>query len=648
MLHNYSKRYWKLYNEIEECLEELVWLEDDVRQVERATGSSSWGDDSFKKRRESMVDHEDRLVQTGHLKEYVDRKKIKEEEAEVRPNPRGLNHSNLENRIQGEIHIIRQMHEVFSVQLTMKKPTQGLFELGSIIFTNADLKRVQHPHSDPLVIQLWVHNYEIKRILVDTSNSFEYEGSCIHAAPSHQINLRHHLCKKSSGLREHLVFLFSKCAYAPTMESFHKLLDQFIREEGPIVTELLKDLPYTHWCNAYFRGQSIPNSTLPSLTTHSSQYSYLNYTHLGYHNRQTAAVTDSSGLSPDSSSSTLTAADVETIVTQVVSRTNLHSSALSTTSGTLPWLFDTACCNHMTSDTSLFSITHPTSSIHPIHTADGSLMTTTHTGTISTPDLTIDHTYLVPALSHNLLSVGQLCELGFHLHFSNSSCFVQDPRMGKTIGTGRKVGRLFELESLHAPHRSVAAAASSSSSPISFERKLRHILDTVRALLISASVIESFWGEAALTTVYTINRTPSLVTDNISPYEKLYSTTPNYNLLRGTVLNIRDIIVMILSPNVFAFLAMLNFGKMLSFSVISKTPTPSGLGRPLFTDPTLDIILPVTSPSSAGSPPSPNLPSRIMDVPDVSPPAAPPSVPCPPIRSSTRVRTAPSQSNTWT
>ncbi|GFZ09211.1 hypothetical protein Acr_20g0010190 [Actinidia rufa] len=38
----------------------------------------------------------------------------------------------------------------------------------------------------------------------------------------------------------------------------------------------------------------------------------------GYHNRQIAAVTDSSGSSPDSSSSILTAADVETIVTQPV------------------------------------------------------------------------------------------------------------------------------------------------------------------------------------------------------------------------------------------------------------------------------------------------------------------------------------------
>ncbi|GFS40286.1 hypothetical protein Acr_00g0067590 [Actinidia rufa] len=72
-------------------------------------------------------------------------------------------------------------------------------------------------------------------------------------------------------------------------------------------------------------------------------------------------------------------------------------------------------------------------------------------------------------------------------------------------------------------------------------------------------------------------------------------------------------------------------------SDISKTPPPSGLGRPLFTDPSLDIILPVTSPSSAGSPPSPSLPSRIMAVPDVSPPVAPPSVSCPPVRSSTRL-----------
>ena len=43
------------------------------------------------------------------------------------------------------------------------------------------------------------------------------------------------------------------------------------------------------------------------------------------------------------------------------------------------------------------------------------------------------------------------------------------------------------------------------------ERKLRHILDTVRALLFSAKVPTPFWGEAALHAVHAINRIPSPV-----------------------------------------------------------------------------------------------------------------------------------------
>jgi hypothetical protein len=38
------------------------------------------------------------------------------------------------------------------------------------------------------------------------------------------------------------------------------------------------------------------------------------------------------------------------------------------------------------------------------------------------------------------------------------------------------------------------------------ECKHRHILDTVRALLISTSLPDLFWGEATLTAIYTTNR----------------------------------------------------------------------------------------------------------------------------------------------
>jgi transposase InsO family protein len=64
------------------------------------------------------------------------------------------------------------------------------------------------------------------------------------------------------------------------------------------------------------------------------------------------------------------------------------------------------------------------------------------------------------------------------------------------------------------------------------ERKLRHILDTVRALTNAASTPVSFWGEAALTAVYTINRCPSPVVQNTTPYERLFGTAPNYSLLK--------------------------------------------------------------------------------------------------------------------
>ena len=50
------------------------------------------------------------------------------------------------------------------------------------------------------------------------------------------------------------------------------------------------------------------------------------------------------------------------------------------------------------------------------------------------------------------------------------------------------------------------------------ERKHRYILDTIHALVVSSSLTEQFWGEVALTAVYTINRVPTPVLETRSPY----------------------------------------------------------------------------------------------------------------------------------
>ena len=61
----------------------------------------------------------------------------------------GPHHSDLENRIRGEIRIIKQMHEILSVQSPAKKLRQATSEPGSITFIKTVLERVQHPHTDP-------------------------------------------------------------------------------------------------------------------------------------------------------------------------------------------------------------------------------------------------------------------------------------------------------------------------------------------------------------------------------------------------------------------------------------------------------------------------------------------------------------------
>ena len=65
------------------------------------------------------------------------------------------------------------------------------------------------------------------------------------------------------------------------------------------------------------------------------------------------------------------------------------------------------------------------------------------------------------------------------------------------------------------------------------ERKFRHILDTVRALLLSAEVPAPFWGEAALYAIHTINCIPSPIIQNKTPYERLFGSPSDYHHLRS-------------------------------------------------------------------------------------------------------------------
>ena len=123
----------------------------------------------------------------------------------------------------------------------------------------------------------------------------------------------------------------------------------------------------------------------------------------------------------------LSLTELQEIIAQAIRMAS--NVSLSTTLLVLPgksqtWLFDSACCNHMTPHSSLFSKLDPTPHPLNIHIVDGSTMHGNSLGFVSTSNLSIPGVVHVPDLSYNLGSVGQLAELGYRLIFYYAGCIV--------------------------------------------------------------------------------------------------------------------------------------------------------------------------------------------------------------------------------
>ncbi|KAD2392953.1 hypothetical protein E3N88_39930 [Mikania micrantha] len=64
------------------------------------------------------------------------------------------------------------------------------------------------------------------------------------------------------------------------------------------------------------------------------------------------------------------------------------------------------------------------------------------------------------------------------------------------------------------------------------ERRHRHVVETGLALLAQSSLPQRFWQFAFETAVYLINRLPSRVSSNKSPFEHVFNRKPDYSFLR--------------------------------------------------------------------------------------------------------------------
>ena len=123
----------------------------------------------------------------------------------------------------------------------------------------------------------------------------------------------------------------------------------------------------------------------------------------------------------------LSPTELQEIIAQAVcmaSNASLFTALSVLPSKSQTWLFYSACCNHMTPHSSLFSKLDPAPYPLNIHIADGSTMHGNSLGFVSTFNLSVLGVFYVPDLSYNLCSVGQLAELGYRLIFYYSRCIV--------------------------------------------------------------------------------------------------------------------------------------------------------------------------------------------------------------------------------
>ncbi|KAG8365262.1 hypothetical protein BUALT_Bualt18G0085900 [Buddleja alternifolia] len=128
------------------------------------------------------------------------------------------------------------------------------------------------------------------------------------------------------------------------------------------------------------------------------------------------------------------------------------------------WILDSGAGNHMSPDSSAFISISSDPPSTSVVTADGTPMSLTGIGTIHTSTISLPDVYCIPKLHMNFASAGQICDSGCFVGLFPNSCYVQDLKSKRVIGTGRRKGKgLYVLDELHLPTHAAAMRVNLSS-----------------------------------------------------------------------------------------------------------------------------------------------------------------------------------------
>jgi hypothetical protein len=154
------------------------------------------------------------------------------------------------------------------------------------------------------------------------------------------------------------------------------------------------------------------------------------------------------------------------------------------------WVLDSGALFHVTSDRSQLGTCMPITDGASVQIADDTSCHVTYKGSLCNSQFSVSDISLVPQLSMDLLSVGQITDQNCFVGFDSSSCFIQDRQSGTVIGTGRRrrdSSRLYVLDSLHLPSAYIAHV-SSAAYTISFaqwHQRLGHLCGSRLSSLVN-------------------------------------------------------------------------------------------------------------------------------------------------------------------
>lgn len=90
------------------------------------------------------------------------------------------------------------------------------------------------------------------------------------------------------------------------------------------------------------------------------------------------------------------------------------------------WVLDFGASHHMSSSSSSFVSISYSPSPEFVMTVDGTSMPLVCASFVCTPHLSLFDIYCVPQLTMNFVYVSQLCNSNYFVHFSFTSCYIQD------------------------------------------------------------------------------------------------------------------------------------------------------------------------------------------------------------------------------